>query len=390
MSGARISLLLPDMGFGGAERVNLNLANAFAERGLHVDVVLMKAAGDFLPLLDPRVRVVDLGRARARHLLLPLTRYLRERQPDALLANMWPLTGISILARTLARSRTRVVAVEHTSWSGDAHPRASGLTVAMMRVLLPRADAALAVSAGAADDLMRFAGLPAGSVGVIHNPIVAKLGTDPAEALPDPWEGGPQKRILAVGELKSEKDLPTLLRAFAILRRSVDARLILLGDGALRSSLEALVGALGLGPHVRMPGFDPCPARYYAHADLFVLSSHQEGFGNVIVEALEQGTPVVSTDCRSGPREILMDGEFGRLVPIRDPDALAEAMKASLSARHDPGRLKARAQDFSIDAIADQYLRILLPGWTRAAATGGPGVGRLGEASVAPLGNETR
>ena len=142
-----------------------------------------------------------------------------------------------------------------------------------------------------------------------------------------------------------------------------DATLCILGEGSERTALETQVHALGLEGRVLLPGYKSDPAPYYARADLFVLSSDHEGFGNVIVEALDHGVPVVSTDCPSGPREILQEGKYGTLVPVGDVDALAQAMLATLHAPHDPAALKARARDFAVDTIADQYLDHLLPGW---------------------------
>jgi len=164
-----------------------------------------------------------------------------------------------------------------------------------------------------------------------------------------------------VGGLKREKDFPLLLHAFSRLRNKVDARLLILGEGDERSALEALIRELGLQEPVFLPGFVPDTVPFHAHADLFVLSSSNEGFGNVIVEALEQGTPVVSTDCLSGPAEILEGGRYGTLVPVGDVEALAKAMEDALTHPHDTEALKRRAQDFDVGRIADQYLDLLLP-----------------------------
>src|SRR5690606_26732556 len=137
--------------------------------------------------------------------------------------------------------------------------------------------------------------------------------------------------------------------------------LCILGEGEERPRLQALVDALGLDGRLLLPGYQSDPAPWYAHADLFVLSSDHEGFGNVIVEALEQGVPVVSTDCPSGPREILEGGKYGTLVPVGDAAALASAIDDALSREHNHDALKRRAQDFSVDKAADAYLDLLLP-----------------------------
>jgi len=175
------------------------------------------------------------------------------------------------------------------------------------------------------------------------------------------WGEGFAHHVLSVGTLKRAKDYPTLLRAFAALPRSLHAKLTILGEGGLRSQLEAQVAELGLEGRVAMPGFVLDPYPWFRTADLLVLSSESEGFGNVLVEALECGVPVVSTNCPGGPREILEGGRHGRLVPVGDSQALADAMAATLTAPVDRERLIARARDFSAERIAEQYLETLFP-----------------------------
>lgn len=362
----KISLLITDLYGGGTERVVVNLANGFHLRGYSVDVLLLKADGELLGVLDPGIRVVDLHVSRLRWTLLPLVRYLRRERPSAILANIWPLTLYVILARWLSLVPTRLVLVEHTTWSCSellARPTLGWQVRKSMNFFFPLADHIVAVSKGAADDLARFADLPRSSISVIYNPIVdtAKEHQSELPTAPAGWCFGSHKRVLAVGTLKDIKDHATLLDTFARLRLKVNARLLILGEGECRADLEAQIKRLGLKDDVFMPGFSPDPAPYFRHADLHVLTSKGEGFGNVIVEALAAGTPVVSTDCPSGPREILADGQFGRLVPVGDAQALATAMAESLEVTHDHAALMERAQFFSIDRAVDQYLQLLLP-----------------------------
>lgn len=365
MKTNRIAILLPDLRGGGAERVAVNLANQWVIRGYIVDLVLMSATGEFISDLDQRVRVVDLKAKRVRAVPLPLTRYLRQTRPDALLAFMWPLTVITVWAKTLARVPTRVILSEHTTWSRSEllkRPTVGWQIRSSMRRFFPAADGIVAVSQGAADDLASFAQLDRSAITVIYNPVVGEpkpLASTPL--VPSEWWTGPHRKVLAVGTLKAIKDYTTLLAAFTRLCQQVDARLLILGEGECRSSLEAQIRQLGIEDRVFMPGFVRDTAPYYQRADLHVLSSIGEGFGNVIVEALAAGTPVVSSDCPSGPSEILCAGQFGRLVPVGDALALAVAMSESLAATHDGAALKARAQDFSIDKAVDQYESLLFP-----------------------------
>lgn len=359
-----VSILMPDLHGGGAERVAVNLANALSARGYRVDIVLLRSSGELMDSLSPDVRVVSLDALRLRHALWPLVRYLRSDQPDTLLANMWPLTVMAVLARRLANVQTRVVVAEHTTWSRSellSRPTVGWQVRTSMHHAFPRADGIVTVSQGAADDLARFAQLDRRSIEVIYNPVV---GTQPersaVESEPADWWQGNHRRLLAVGTLKPIKCFGMLLEAFARLRAIADARLLILGEGGERAALEAQVQRMGLRGQVFMPGFVKDPGPYYQRADLFVLSSDAEGFGNVVVEALAAGTPVVSTDCPSGPREILADGRFGRLVPVGDAAALAAAMAQSLATGHDHQALMARAQDFTIDKAVDAYERLLL------------------------------
>lgn len=361
----RVAILLPDLRGGGAERVNINLANAFVARGLSVDMVLMRAIGDMLPQLDARVRVFDLGVDRVRHLFFPLVRFIRSEQPSCMLACMWPLTIIAVLARAYTLGKFRLVLAEHTTWSVARiaqRPRTRLMIKLTMRLMYGHADAIVAVSKGSASDLERMARMKPRSVTTIYNPIIDPNKAAPGlPTSPEAWVTGPHKRVLAAGTLTEVKDYPTLMRAFSLVRESMDAKLLILGEGAQRTQIESLIAELGLVDKVFMPGFVLNPRSYFAHADLHVLSSIGEGLPSVIVEALDQGTPVVSTDCPSGPREILDRGRYGTLVAVADPRALAEAIIGSLLASHDTEALKARAKEFSIEPAVDQYLALLLP-----------------------------
>lgn len=361
----KIGIVGFDLHAGGAERVMVNLANDMIRRGFEVDMVLLSPTGDFVHDLHPGVNVVDLRVGRMRWALFPLVRYLRQKRPAAILACMWPLTVIAIMARVLSGIKTRLMVAEHTTWSRSellSRPTVGWQVRKSMHFMFPFADAVVAVSQGAADDLARFAQLDAKSITTIYNPVVGekKLEVPSVISLPGWWSGSHYK-ILAVGTLKEIKDYSTLLDAFALLCQQIDARLLILGEGECRAALESRIKRLGLESRVFMPGFVKDPAPYYQHADLFVLSSRGEGLPTVIIEALAAGTPVVSTDCPSGPREILKDGQYGRLVPVGDVDGLAAAMAESLTATHDTAALKARAQDFSIERATDRYLELLFP-----------------------------
>ena len=360
-----IAILLPDLRGGGAERVNLDLAHEFARAGHRVEFVLRQARGELLDEARASFQIVDLGCSRVRQVPPALARYLRTHRPDGLIAAMWPLTTIAPAVRSAASRNTRVLVSEHGILSaqyrdwGRLHRLSLGMSTGLGYRL---ADARVGVSKGVADDMARLSGLGRERFSVINNPV--PLPPEPgsaalaeAEAL---WGGPPGARILSVGRLKRVKNHALLLHAFARLERA-DARLMLVGDGELEAELRGLVADLGISDRVIFAGFHPDPTPFYRTADLFVLSSDNEGFGNVIVEALACGTPVVSTDCPSGPSEILSGGKYGTLVPVGDVSALSSGIERALGATYDPDLLRARPRDFAPEKAAKAYLDLLFP-----------------------------
>lgn len=357
-----ISIVLPNLQGGGAERVALYLANHWIDQGMQVEFVLMKARGELLELVDPRIPVHSLNASRIRGSILPLRSYFTERKPAVAWVSLWPLTSAAILAWQLAGKPGTLFSTDHTNLSISCFQElmlSPFYLKALLRSTYPLASGVMAVSEGVKQDLSRLGAFADEHVTVIYNPVVRGL-VNPAPVDPavrqQLWGVGFSYHVLAVGSFKTQKNLPLLLRAFAQLPHSLNAKLTILGEGILRPELEALIQELGLEDRVALPGFALDPSSWYRSADLFVLSSSWEGFGNVIVEALECGVPVVSTDCPSGPAEILENGRYGKLVPVGDAPALAAAMQASLLESHDPEALRRRAQDFAVNRIADQYL----------------------------------
>jgi len=360
----KIIQFLPSLQGGGAERVAVNLANYWSSCGFQVEFVLMERRGEFLDALDPCILIHTLDCTRVRLVASPFSRYLLQSQPDVILVHMWPLTSAAVLAWRLAGRPGKLFLCEHTSLSNHIR-RDLSIPLSMASVVLrlshPMATGVTAVSKGAANDVAILAGLSEQQVEVIHNPVVAAelpaLSLQPATHDRNHlWGGCFRNHVLSVGSLKASKNHRLLLKSFADVALKLDAALVILGDGNMRATLEQDVHNLGLQGRVVMPGFHADPTPWYQAADLFVLSTDYEGFANVVAEALAFGTPVVSTDCRSGPAEILDNGRYGRLVPVGDSTALAAAMQASLLEEHDYNALRRRAQEFAVPKIADQFL----------------------------------
>ena len=360
----RIAIYLPSLRGGGAERVMVTLANGIAACGYRVDLVLTKAEGPYLKDVALSVRVVDLGASRVLFSLPPLVRYLRKERPDALLSALNHANVIALLARKIAFSPTRIIVSEHNSLSVSQAADIIGrgrLVPWFMKVLYPGAAGVVAVSSGVADDLTRSIGLDRERIDVIYNPAVTndlfKLSRQPVDT--SGLKNIEQPIVLAVGRLTKQKDFQTLIQSFAKVRKQRSVTLVILGEGELRSQLEELVRQLDLTDDVAFPGFVENPYGWMRASSLFVLSSAWEGFGNVLVEAMACGTPVISTDCPSGPAEILENGKWGRLVPVGDVDALAQAIVATLDASTHPD-VAVRALDFVVDRAVAEYLRVAL------------------------------
>lgn len=366
MNAARIAIFLPSLNGGGAERVMVTLANAFAQRGYAVDLVLAAAQGPYLKDVSPDVCVVDLKAGRVIKALLPLARYLRQERPVAMLVAMTHANIVALLARMLARAPTRLVLSERSTISVEyecAQGLAARIIYTLVRRLYTRADGIVAVSQAAATDLVRFAALPSRAVEVIYNPFeLERIQTRAAETIVHPWfEPGQPPVVLAIGRLNEAKDYPTLIRAFDQLRAARPLRLLILGEGELRATLEALVAEFGLTTDdVQMPGFVANPFAYLARCGVFVLSSRYEGLPGALIEAMACGAPVVSTDCPSGPHEILDGGRWGALVPVGDAEALARALDTALSVpRSQLPDVRQRAKYFEQGKAVDAYLKAL-------------------------------
>jgi glycosyltransferase involved in cell wall biosynthesis len=360
----RIAVLISFSGEGGVERMVSNLVEGFARAGQAVDLLLIRARSAHLRELPASVRVISLAKRHSLKSLFPLITYLRRERPKALLAAKDRAGRVAVLARALARVDTRVVVRLGTNLSAALKDQGwwrRWPRFLAMRLAYRWADAVVAVSEGVAADTIRITGLPRGRVRVVHNPVVTPaLAEHAAAPCRHPWLG-PRDHpvILAAGRLTTQKDFATLIRAFALARADRRCRLVILGEGRLRRALETLVEELGLTGDVDLPGFEPNPYPSMVAADLFVLSSAWEGSPNVLTEALALGTPVVATDCPSGPREILADGKVGLLVPVADPPALSRAILATLDHPPECEILQAAAADYSADASAAHYLDIL-------------------------------
>jgi glycosyltransferase involved in cell wall biosynthesis len=358
----RIACYLRSLYGGGAERVMINLIQSLIEKGLDVDLLLHSTGGSYWSQIPPQVSVIELKTDRLLIGLPLLINYLRREKPTALLTAMHYTNEIAILAKHLARVQTRVVVSERNTLSVHARQFKSSerWSPLVAKLLYPWADGIVAVSQGVAQDLLNLTGLSENRISVIYNPVITpEMQQKSQEKLDHPWfKPGEPPVILGVGRLTEQKDFPTLIRAFAQVRQVQSARLIILGNGSERKKLKLLIQELDLENEVTLLGFVENPYAYMAKAKVFVLSSAWEGFGNVLVEAMAVGTPVISTNCESGPAEILDNGKYGDLVPVGDSNALAAAILKVLSAENPP-ILASWLEQFTLETATQQYSDIL-------------------------------
>lgn len=403
----------------GAERVIASLARGLAARGHKVDLLLEVDRGWLIDVLrreSPEVGVIALDESwpakalsvlaaayvnllnllaaasalkgpksaaagallrmcwRDRPPIFSLARYVWREQPDVVVSFLNYPNMTLLMAKRLCGRRTRFVVNVRNHISSSAKQGKSKWMRSvprLMRRLFPWADGILAPSRGVAADIAEITGWDEAAISVVHNPVYRSELLDRAvETVDHPWlQGNGPPVLLAAGKLKPQKDFPTLLRAFAQVRASRAARLVILGEGAKRDELLELARELDIVEDVDLPGQVENPYAFMSRASLFVLSSAFEGLPNALIEALACGCPVVSTDCPSGPAEILENGKFGRLVQVGDAEALAEAINATLEAPPSREALLQRARFFSLENAVS--------GYEAALACGGPGGGRM-------------
>jgi glycosyltransferase involved in cell wall biosynthesis len=358
-----ISVFLPDLRGGGVEKMRLKLAKEWIAKGYDVEFILLNQKGELLSEVPNGVSVVNLNVKSIKSSLLPLIKHFKKTKPAVVLGAMWPLTIITILSVKLSGVGCKVFVSDHNTLSlSNRHKNKLSRFIMWLtiNIFYPLGNRCIVVSNGISEDIVNNTLLKKNTFNTIYNPASSTI-TKHYDIKPACYDNS-KLNILTVGSLKEQKDHVTLLNSFIKLHDFLpNVNLHIVGEGGKENFILDFIETNNLKDNVFLHEFSNEIGRYYQYADLFVLSSRWEGFGNVIVEALEYGVPVVSTDCRSGPREILENGKYGTLVPVEDVEALTNAMMVSLKADHNHYALKLRSQDFSVDKIAQQYLNVMFP-----------------------------
>lgn len=356
-------MFLHDLRAGGAERVSVNLANAIRQLGHDVDLVLINRLGcqAFFDDLDPSIRILALPQSRTITSAIGFRTYIMRVRPDLVISALTHTNVSALIAYWLSKHRPKITVVEHGQFSRErakTMPLSVRTAYRLVPWLYPLANVIAAVSEGAKQDLARCASIAPERISVLHNPIVTESLKEASLAPVDhPWfEESEPPVILAVGALRSEKNFPLLIKAFDMLRLRRRARLVILGDGPEMPKLLNCVEACRGAADIALLGFEANPYKYMRRSALLALSSDHEALPSVLIEAMACGTPIVATDCPTGPADILMDGELGTLSAIGDAPALARALEQSLDAPTSSERLKERAAAFSAEHAARRYL----------------------------------
>jgi glycosyltransferase involved in cell wall biosynthesis len=368
LDGARslsVAITMQDLAGGGVELQTLTLAGELQESGVAVTLVVNEAIGELRDAVPATIRLVDLRRRRTLAAIPSLARFLRRERPDIVLANLNHNNIAAVLANMLAGMPSKVIICQHSVLSAE-YLRTKGwshrVTPLAYKLISRGFERAVAVSSGIAGEFRTISNIPQHKITVVHNPVIGRdFALRAEQPIEHAWLKEPDRPLfVTAGRLVATKDHETLLRALAIYRRQEDGRLLILGTGPLRDHLCCLADELGLHDAVEFLGYQANPLPYFRVASAFVLSSQAEGFGNVLVEAMGCGTPVIATNCEHGPAEILENGRYGLLVEPKNAQALADAMMqvSELSSRWPAALLKARASAFSTSACSSAYLKL--------------------------------
>ena len=368
----KICVFLPTLSIGGAEKLHINLIqNWLADNHSVTIITLFKSFSeiDASSLLPTGCNHLKFDLQNYKRSIFKIIKIFRSHRFQITLVPMWPLTCIAIMSWIIGGKPGKLFISEHTNISASHKIEIKSplwIIKLSIKIFYRFATGIIAVSDGVKEDIQSLGGFKNYNLQVIYNPVARDLNNFQPEMIKkyskELWLDDFKYKILAVGTLKLQKNFSLLIESFASMdkRYLENSQLIILGDGPLRNELQLKIDNCGLESQVILCGNVVNPYPWFQSADLFVLSSAWEGFGNVLVEALESRTPVVSTNCKSGPAEILQDGKFGLLVPVNDKFALSAAMQKSLGSEHDLDSLQNRAKDFSISKISKQYIDFFL------------------------------
>jgi len=363
----KITFFISNFANGGIEKVYINLCNSLQVAGTTPEILIGKLSKtDMIDQFDKSIKVSILNSSNPYLCQPKLIKYILKNKPDIIIADRHQSLLAAIISNKIINKRIQIHGTIHGHISSGfkfswRNSKQQAKMLNKINFCLPDTNGIITVSKGVEEDFIRLFPEAREKVKTIYNPVVTDdLISNSNQKINHPWISDKKiPVILGVGRLSAQKDFKTLIRAFAELRKKLRSRLMIIGDGDEEKELQALANKLGIENDFSLLGFQKNPIAWMAHADLFVLSSISEGLGIVLIEAMAVGTPVVSTDCQSGPSEILEGGKYGPLVPVGDASALAIAMETALQRPINSEELRKRGLFFSSTNCANNYLKLL-------------------------------
>jgi len=362
----KVSLLVANMNGGGAEKSMLNLAKGLHKRGINTDLVLCEAEGEYMSQAPDYLNIIDLKRSRVLYAIQAIADYLKKNKPDVLISTLNRVNIAAVIARKISRVKTKIILREASTLGDERNSNLSlweGIINTAARIVYSAGDEFVAQSYGSADDLINYTGINQEKVHVIYNPVVDDdIYTEAEKKSGNAWVDEGYDYIISAGRITPSKDFTTLILAFNELINNCNMRLIIIGKQNEKDEYDKLsnvIDNLGLKAIVSLPGFVQNPFPYYKHAKLLVSSSKLEGLPGTLIQAMACGCPVVSTDCPSGPSEILGKGKYGLLSPVGDYSQLAENMIKTLNNPLSSEMLAKRALEFTVEKAVDKYMKVI-------------------------------
>ncbi len=345
----------------------LTIAENISKKGFRVEILVLENRGALKNKVPKNIEIISLNSSRALFSLFGILKYLRKRKPDVMLSALGHINILAILAKILTRFKFRLVISEHAVQSILAKKSKKvkeNLIPLLIKFFYRFADHVIAVSQGVEKNLIDSNSISSDSITTIYNPIIGNLqekSTAKSLIVVNENFKNATYKIVCVGRLAPEKDYITMLKAFDIVKNSFNAHLLILGEGDERPIIETFIRDSGLSNFVTLIGFVEEPSSYISACDLLCLSSISEGFGNVLIEALSVGTPVISTDCPTGPREILKNGLWGDLINVGDYIEMSEAIKRILVSGGTVPSISELIELYGEENNTNHYLRTLIP-----------------------------
>lgn len=351
--------MLPDLRIGGAEKNSVLIANELYSKGMDVVFVLKNNLNSYSFMLNPKIKIISLKVGRLRNMLMPLIKVLNVERPKIIISSMWPLTSITLISLMISKARSKIYFIEHVPLfvSRKYETKSSKLIMKLIiNLTYSFAQKIICVSNGIKNELVSETFVNKKKFEVIHNPIASP--TNNISISKKYWKNLNSKKILSVGSLKYAKNHQLLIKSIKLLSEKINCELIIIGEGPLYDELKYLITGLNLDQKVQILNYRNDISPFYKSADVFALTSRWEGFGNVLIEAMSYGTPVVSTDCPYGPGEIIINNSLGYLVSGFEPEKFSQTILSLLDKKNNKKELISYSKKFNISKQVNKYLEV--------------------------------